>query len=102
MNEGKKWDKGKLRLDLVPPEVQEYLAPVYEHGLKYGFENWKKGFEKGRLEAAALRHILSYRKGEKIDKESGLPHLSHAMWNIFTMIWYDENEKIEYNKIRSD
>jgi hypothetical protein len=55
---------------------------------KYGFENWKKVEPKTRWLSAALRHIFAYMRGEIDDKETGLPHLSHA---ITSLIYLMEN-----------
>jgi hypothetical protein len=100
MSEGKKFDDKKLRVDLVPPEVMEYLAPIYEYGVnKYGFENWKKSFDnenqngRDRLYAAALRHLFAWKKGNEIDEESGFSHLQHAIWNCFTLLWHIKNPR---------
>lgn len=83
---GEKHDNGKLRLDLIPPEVIEMLGEVYTYGArKYGERNWEKGFEEGRLLAAARRHDLAMAKGEVIDPESNLPHAAHAAWNLLTL-----------------
>jgi hypothetical protein len=43
---------------------------------------WKRVF------GAAMRHLWAFWKGEEIDPESGLPHLAHAAWNIFTLLNY--------------
>lgn len=82
---GDKHDNGKLRLDLIPPEVIEMLGEIYTYGfMKYGARNWEKGFEDGQLLAAARRHDLALAKGEMNDPESGLPHAAHAAWNYLT------------------
>lgn len=79
---GLKYDQGKLRLDLIPPEIIEGLGQVFTLGAeKYGIGNWEKGFEPGQLLAAARRHDLALAKGEFIDPDSGLPHGFHAAWN---------------------
>jgi hypothetical protein len=78
----KKYDTGKLRYDLIPPEILEGLARVYTFGSeKYGDNTWQ-GIEPKRYEGAAFRHFQDYRKGKILDDESGIEHLYHAMWNI--------------------
>ena len=80
-------DGGKIRFDLIPPEIEEELARVVTYGAnKYGARNCEKGFGYGRLYAAARRHLNAFWSGEDRDKESGLPHLSHALWNIGMLI----------------
>ena len=83
---GIKYDTGKLRLDLIPPEMHEALGKVLTFGAgKYGDRNWEAGIDEGRLYAAAQRHLLAHRKGELLDPESGLPHLYHAFCNLGMM-----------------
>jgi len=82
MTEGKKWDDGKDRWDLVPQASLDDLVKVITYGAKkYGDENWKN-VESSRYYAAAMRHIAAWRRGEWRDKESGLPHLAHAMCSL--------------------
>ena len=77
---GMKFDSDKLRYDLVPPSALEKIVDVLTYGAKkYAPENWKKVEEpERRYIAAAMRHIEAFRKGERLDPESGLPHLAHA------------------------
>ena len=83
--DGDKHDKGKLRLELIPPEAIEMLGEIYTYGAqKYGEGNWTKGFQPGRLIAAARRHDIALAKGEINDPDSGLPHAAHAAWNYLT------------------
>jgi len=89
--EGRKDDAGKLRYDLVPPAALEELVAVYTYGAKkYEDRNWEKGIEQGRIFAAIMRHLWSFWKGEYNDKESGLPHLAHAAWGCFTLLFYNK------------
>lgn len=80
MTIGRKDDSEKLRYDLMPVEVEEEIVKVLTYGAKkYAENNWKyvERFE-DRYYAALRRHIAAWRKGEKIDPESGLHHLAHA------------------------
>jgi hypothetical protein len=81
MNDGRKDDQGKPRLDLIPPKALIDLGKVLAYGAeKYGDDNWRKVKDgENRYYAAALRHLLAWRSGEMLDPDSGLPHLSHAM-----------------------
>lgn len=82
-----KADQGKLRLTLVPRRAIEEVAKVRMYGLeKYpetGRDGWRDiGTE--RIQDAMCRHLLAYLDDPHgIDKESGLPHLSHLACNIF-------------------
>lgn len=85
---GKKFDDGKLRYDLVPPAVLEQLATVLTFGAeKYGANNWQTVPDaSNRYYAAMMRHVEADRGGEVFDKESGLPHLTHALACVAFML----------------
>ena len=77
-----KFDDEKPRMDLLPPNAIEELAKAMTYGAKkYGDDNYLNGemLNPNRLVAAGLRHTFSYLKGNKINEESGLHHLSHAL-----------------------
>jgi hypothetical protein len=82
---------GKLMWELLPFHQIEKLVKVLTLGaLKYSPDNWKKvPNAKERYFAALMRHIIEYRKGNKIDKESGEEHLSHALCNIIFLMEFD-------------
>ncbi|QDP61637.1 MAG: hypothetical protein Unbinned8261contig1001_10 [Prokaryotic dsDNA virus sp.] len=87
---GMKFDTGKAMYDLIDPACLEELAQVLTMGaIKYNRDNWKQ-VEPYKYEAALFRHFQAYRKGEIIDPESGLHHLSHVMAN--TMFLYCHNK----------
>lgn len=78
-NVGMKFDEGKAPMDLLDYSALEQIAQVLAFGArKYEAHNWRKGISVSRNLAAALRHIMKYTAGEKIDPESGLSHLAHA------------------------
>ena len=84
--QGTKHDNGKIRFDLVPWEIIEELANVYTVGAKeYGVNNWRAGFEYGRLIGAMFRHFTSWIAGHDYDDKSGLHHLDSAIWNLVTL-----------------
>jgi hypothetical protein len=76
-------DKGKDRWDLLPWRATKEVVKVLTHGsIKYGDENWKLAQvdeARKRYVAAAMRHISAYMGGEKVDSESGIAHLAHAI-----------------------
>ena len=79
-NQGVKFDGDKPRMDLLDAYAIEQLSQVLTFGAsKYASHNWRKGIAKGRLIAAALRHLFAYLRGEDKDPESGLSHVAHAM-----------------------
>lgn len=89
-NEAKKFDEGKTRYDLIPPEALEQLVDILTFGAKtYGDRNWEKGLPYGRIFAATMRHLWKWWRGEDCDPESKLPHLAHAACNIFFLMTYE-------------
>jgi len=90
MTQANKKDKGKPRVELVPPEFIIDLSKVLQFGAdKYGRDNWRKGLPWTRIYASALRHLLAWVGGEKYDKESGMPHLLHAIANLMFLYEYN-------------
>jgi len=78
-----KFDGDKPRYDLIPVQPIEDLAKVLTFGArKYKPDNWRECSDLGRYESALFRHIQAYRSGEKLDPETQLPHLAHAMCNL--------------------
>lgn len=92
---GRKDDKGKARFDLVEPEFEEAIADVLTYGAdKYAPNSWQHVEDaKERYYASLRRHINAYRKGEKIDPESGLPHLAHAACNVMFLMHFEQEEE---------
>ena len=90
---GMKYDEGKLLMHLVTPEFTEDVAKVLTFGAeKYEEDSWQSVPDgKKRYTAAMLRHLSAYRKGEEIDSESGLTHLSHAACNLMFIMWFESN-----------
>ena len=87
-----KFDQGKLRYDLLPVEPIEEIVRVLTFGAeKYAPNSWQ-GVPDGenRYYAAAWRHILAWRKGERDDPESGIHHLGHAMCNLVFLMGLEE------------
>mgnify|MGYP000945072593 CR=1 FL=1 len=88
---GAKDDKTKPiagELVLGFPRALEALVAV----ATYGANKYSRGgylhvnnFDVRYLDAA-MRHLLSYGRGDKTDKESGLPHLAHCLWNIAAIL----------------
>lgn len=91
-----KYDQGKSRVDLIPPDFIIELGNVLKHGAeKYAPNDWQTlPYAEDRYYAAALRHLLAYRKGEKVDKESGLSHLSHAACNLAFLHYFEERRDV--------
>ena len=97
--EGKKYDEGKNRMGLVLQGFSNALWEVGRVGTfgcqKYGEGNWQY-LENGidRYKDALCRHLFQWMQGEEIDKESGIKHLSHALWNLSAVLEFTlRNEK---------
>ena len=87
--EGRKDDTGKLRYDLIPPEPLAGLAQVYTIGAKkYADRNWEKGLAYGRVYAALMRHLETWRMGEDWDLD-GQHHLDSVAWCAFALRTYE-------------
>ena len=81
--EGLKFDQGKLRFSLIPPEATTALANVLTFGAaKYAPNSWQTvPNARERYLDALMRHLESHRSGELLDPESGYPHMYHVLTN---------------------
>ena len=79
--DGIKHDSKKPKMNLLPPKAIVEVAKVLTFGAqKYGAENWKELEDlQNRYTAGALRHIFAHMDGEKVDPETGLSHMAHAL-----------------------
>ena len=97
---GAKLDGGKLiagELILSFPHAMEALATIATYGAK---KYSRTGFlhvpdAEVRYMDALMRHLLKHGQGERLDQESGLPHLDHALWNIAAIVELGRREKME-------
>lgn len=101
---GAKFDGGKNRLDLIPPFPIWLVGLIWSMGaIKYDDNNWRKGIPYSRIIGSAWRHFLKWLLGEENDKESGLPHLAHVIWNMmvlleFTFTHPEMDDRLQYPK----
>ena len=93
--EGRKADAGKPRLSLLPWRTVQQIVAVLEFGAaKYGADNWQRvPNARQRYFDATMRHLLAWWDGERLDAESGLPHLAHAGCCILFLLWADKDAK---------
>lgn len=90
LQEGAKYDEGKVRLDLLPRELLIGTAKVLMFGAeKYDEYNWAKGMKWSRVYGAAQRHLTAWWAGENVDEETGYSHLWHASCCIAFLIAYE-------------
>lgn len=88
--EGLRYDKGKLRFDLIPAIPLMELAEVFTKGAeKYADRNWQKGMKWSKCFAPIMRHLWKWWSGEKYDQEDGLSHLAHACWGCMALMEYE-------------
>lgn len=101
MNEGRKDDADKVRMDLIPPELPFAVAKVLTFGAaKYDDRNWERGMRWGRVFGACMRHLWAWWGGQgptarsflfgELDEETGFSHLWHAACCITFLITYEE------------
>ena len=87
------YSDGKSGVDQIPPEVLLELGRIYTFGeRKYARDNWKAGTAWHEFYGSALRHLYNWWMGEDLDPESGLHHLAHALWNITTLMYYQNHD----------
>jgi hypothetical protein len=94
---GTKFDQGKLRWDLVPPEFEEVVKVLTYGATKYADRNWEQGISYGRLIAATFRHIWSWIKGDRNDSETGIHHLAHACCDVLFLLTYEQRGMKEFD-----
>ena len=91
INAGVKFDTGKARFDLMPPEALEAVANVFTIGAsKYSARNWEKGMSWGRVFAAMMRHAWAWWRGEERDPSDGQHHLDSVIWCAMVLRTYVE------------
>jgi hypothetical protein len=84
---GLRYNTGKLRYDLLPPDGVKALVEVYTMGAqKYAARNWEKGLSYMDCVASLKRHLTAFEMGENKDGESGLYHMAHVVWNAMAIL----------------
>lgn len=88
--EGLRYDTGKPRMDLIPPEAVFALADALRVGAeKYAERNWELGMDWSRVFGSLMRHAWKFWRGEDIDEETGVPHVDLIMINaVFLCTYY--------------
>lgn len=97
---GRKFDGGKPQYGLLPPLALRATVDVLTFGAeKYEPDNWKHVPDsKRRYFDAMQRHLWAYKDGEKIDPESGMHHLAHAMCCLMFLYEHDVKYSAEESK----
>jgi hypothetical protein len=94
---GMKFDGGKPRwfrwFSLMPwNELRDVGAVLVKGAEKYSRDNWRhvKGGEE-RYFDAMMRHLEArFVRGELLDQDDGLSHLSHACCDLLFLMWIDK------------
>lgn len=114
-NKGKRYNKGKNRLGLIPAWAEYELGKVYTKGAdKYtifddngnvvesGDDNWLKGLSWKSVLHSLKRHLNAYEQGKDYDFDpncekcingncldhTGLYHMAQVTWNALTLLQY--------------
>jgi hypothetical protein len=76
--------------------MEEAVAEVMMFGAKkYARNNWKIVPDADRRYFAAMeRHIKAFKRGERTDLESGLPHLAHAATCLAFLLYFESQGPI--------
>ncbi len=84
-----KYDGGKPRMDLIPPESMVAMGAVLAVGAKkYSGRNWENGCDWGRINAALKRHLTAWEAGQDNDPETNLPHLWQVLTNAAFLVTF--------------
>ncbi len=89
---GVKHDSGKESFALLPWVAVRAVVRVLGYGArKYSAGNWRLvPNARDRYFDAALRHLVAWHEGQRLDPESGLPHLAHACCSILFLLAPEE------------
>lgn len=87
-----KFDGGKIRMDLLPPQAMQEIAKVFTYGSKKyddpddrspWKQNWRAGtgMSDSQFDAAGDRHRTAHNAGHDFDDDTQLFHLAHFAAN---------------------
>lgn len=101
MSLARRYNKDKLRYELIPERALSKIAEVYTKGAeKYtirdengniiddGANNWRKGLSWMDMIASVERHIRAFKSGEDIDPDLNTFHLANASWGLMSLLEY--------------
>ena len=80
--------KGRM-YSAIPANVEKLVSLAFAEGaMKYGRHNWRyEPITASVYYDAVLDHIKAHWEGERMDPDSGLPHLVKAIAGLF--VWVD-------------
>lgn len=81
-------ESATTRFDLVPLELIERLADVYNEGaVRYGKDNWKKGLQYSDVYNHMMIHLRQWISGNH-----DADHLAKVAWGALTLAYYEERK----------
>jgi hypothetical protein len=87
---GLRFNSGKDRWDLLPMDATEQVVKVLTRGAeKYDERNWELGMRWSICQGSMMRHLARATQGERVDRESGLPHMAHVACNALFLLAYE-------------
>lgn len=116
MTRARRYNEGKPKYQLVPPEALRLMTQVYTegsakytvyekmgeriNGIQYrkladrtgwrqmdsGDNNWRKGQPWTESMGSVLRHIEAWRSGIDVDPDLNCHHLAHAAWGLLSLL----------------
>ena len=99
---GKKQERGKPPLDMVPSALVEGAARAFAHGeQKHGRWQWysvRNEVSWSTWFAALLRHLFAWFWSEDVDKDSGLNHLDCAAAELAMLMHIVKNNQGQDNR----
>ena len=87
---GLRFDEGKLRVDLLPADALHEIARVMTYGArKYAERNWERGMPWSKVLGPLDRHLLDWKLGKRIDRETRLRAMAHVGCNVLFLLAYE-------------
>lgn len=96
---GIKYDKDKIRMELIPPKALVAIGEIMTMGAKkYGANNWQ-GVSIDRYVGALIRHLVKYMENkDSKDPDSELSHMKHVLTNAAFIVALEDKELNNTNK----
>lgn len=97
---GLRKDSGKLRIDLIPAEVEAELAAVLTFGArKYAERNWERGMPWSKAYGPLRRHLNEWARGKRVDKESRCRTMAHVLCNVVFLLAWELRGMTEFDDV---
>jgi len=104
-NAGLRYDQGKIRWDLVPPDAMLEIARIYTRGAeKYAPRNWELGMDWGKCLRALKSHLNKWELGETFDDElTDCRNMAMVAWNAMALLSYEmrkigKDDRVDFTK----